>query len=204
MCAPDSTSARRPSPTVGSNATRQQRPFFTDLLEPRSFESKLLRTLHEEIRRCAKTSHPQRKILFDSNPDLAGSSFEHRAYSPPLTPPPHSTQEGAGSVRFVSVPDFSKINRFGSVRFGKISFPARRCSACVFGRVVARSGSVLFLIPRPVPAGSRIKPFGSVRPIRFGSADSVRFLVSSCNCSYDTAVSAALCSGAPRFVVVIV
>ena len=28
----------------------------------------------------------------------------------------HKTQEGTGSVRFVSVPDFSKIPRFGSVR----------------------------------------------------------------------------------------
>ena len=27
-----------------------------------------------------------------------------------------NSQEGAGSVRFVQVPDFSKIHRFGSVR----------------------------------------------------------------------------------------
>ena len=64
-------------------------------------------------------------------------------------------QEGAGSVRFVSVPDFSKINRFGSVRFGSVRFgnrcfPVRRGSACVFR---TRRGSVRF---------------GSVRPVRFG------------------------------------
>ena len=38
-------------------------------------------------------------------------------------------QEGAGSVRFVSVPDFEKIERFGSVRpvrFGYLFLPARQ------------------------------------------------------------------------------
>ena len=32
------------------------------------------------------------------------------------------TQEGTGSVRFVSVPYFSKSHRFGSVRFGNCFF----------------------------------------------------------------------------------
>ena len=45
------------------------------------------------------------------------------------------------TVRFVSVPDFSTINRFGSVRFGNVCFPVRRGSACVF-RI--RRGSVRF------------------------------------------------------------
>ena len=78
-------------------------------------------------------------------------------------------------------------NRFGSIRFGsglfenlsvrfasvrKITFPAstrfglRFSDASWLGPI--RFGS----IPRPVPAGSRIKRFGSVR---FGSVRSVRF-----------------------------
>ena len=32
---------------------------------------------------------------------------------------PHPFREGTGSVRFVSVPDFSKFHRFGSVRSDK-------------------------------------------------------------------------------------
>ena len=77
-------------------------------------------------------------------------------------------QEGTGSVRFVSVPDFSKINRFGSVRFGNYfpgstRFGLRFSDASWLGPV--RFGSV----PRPVPAGSGIKRFGSVRFGRFGS-----------------------------------
>ena len=58
-------------------------------------------------------------------------------------------QEGHGSVRFVSVPAFSKINRFGSVRFGNVFVPVRRSSACIFR---THRGSVRF---------------GSVRPVRF-------------------------------------
>ena len=52
-------------------------------------------------------------------------------------------QEGTGSVRFVSVPDFSQMF-IGPVRFGSV--------------------------PRPVPAGSEIKRFGSGRfgRVRFG------------------------------------
>ena len=83
-------------------------------------------------------------------------------------------QEGNGSVRFVSVPDFSKINRFASVRFGNVFFPVRRGSACVFRtrRGSVRSGSVRFHVRfRPVPELN-----GSVR---FGSAGSVRFLIRS-------------------------
>ena len=85
-------------------------------------------------------------------------------------------QEGNGSVRFVSVPDFSKINRFGSVRFGNVFFPVRRGSACVFRtrRGSVRFGSVRFRVRfRPVPELN-----GSVR---FGSAGSVRFLIPSCH-----------------------
>ena len=71
------------------------------------------------------------------------------------------SQEGTGSVRFVSVPDFSKIHRFGSVRFGKSCFPVRRGTACVFRtrRGSGWSGSVRF---------------------GFGSAGSIRFLIPSC------------------------
>ena len=51
----------------------------------------------------------------------------------------NSLQEGTGSVRFVSVPDFSKSHRFGSVR--NIDFP---CSTR-FG-LPARFGLVRFHI----------------------------------------------------------
>ena len=52
-------------------------------------------------------------------------------------------REGAGLVRYVSVPDFSKIHRFGSVR--KTLFPVRRGSASIFR---ARRGSVRFVSVR--------------------------------------------------------
>ena len=66
----------------------------------------------------------------------------------------------------LSVPDFSKINRFASVRFGQRFVPVRRGSACAFrtqgGSV--RSGSVRFHVRfRPVP-----KLKDSVRFGRFG------------------------------------
>ena len=85
----------------------------------------------------------------------------------PQTPHQHLFQEGTGSVRFVSVLDFSKIDRFASVRFGQIYFPVRRGSACVFRtrRGSVRFGSVQFRVRfRPVPDLN-----GSVRPVRFGS-----------------------------------
>ena len=57
-------------------------------------------------------------------------------------------------------------NRFGSVRFGS-----------GFLSKINRLDSVWFdSVPRLVPAGSRIRWFGS---FRFGSADSVRFLIPS-------------------------
>ena len=66
------------------------------------------------------------------------------------------------SFRFRTLP---KI--IGSVRFGNVIFPVRRGSACVFR---TRGGSIRFgsIRFRPVPAGSRIKRFDSVRPVRFG------------------------------------
>ena len=76
------------------------------------------------------------------------------------------SQEGARSVQFVAVADFSKIYRFGSVRFGSENYLSRfdAIRPAFFGRVVARSGSVRFgSVPRPVPAGSRLIWFGSVR-----------------------------------------
>ena len=56
-------------------------------------------------------------------------------------------QEGTGSVRFVSVPDFSTFHRFGSVRFGSENFVSRSDAVrpAFFGRVVARSASVRFV-----------------------------------------------------------
>ena len=63
---------------------------------------------------------------------------------------------------------FLEIHRFGSVRFGKLHFPVRRGSACVFrtrsGSV--RFGSVRFRVRfRPVPelnCSVRLGRFGSV------------------------------------------
>ena len=76
-------------------------------------------------------------------------------------------QEGTGSVRFVSVQDFSKL--IGSVRFGKFTYPVRCGSACVFRtrRGSVQFGSVRFRVRfRPVPLLT--VRFGSVRPVRFG------------------------------------
>ena len=76
-------------------------------------------------------------------------------------------REGTGSVRFVSVPDFSNTYRFGSVRknniLGSTRFGLRFWDSSWLGLV--RFGS----FPRPVPAGSEIKRFGSVRFGRVGS-----------------------------------
>ena len=75
------------------------------------------------------------------------------------------TLEGAGSIRFISVPEFSKMYRFVSVRFGNDIFPVRRGSACVFRTCSVRFGSVRFRVRfRPVPDLN-----GSVRFGRFGS-----------------------------------
>ena len=74
-------------------------------------------------------------------------------------------QEGTRSVRFVSVPDF-----FGnsSVRFGsvwKIEFPG----STWFG-LRSSDASLLGLVRfRPVPDGSEIRRFGSVRFGRYNT-----------------------------------
>ena len=84
-------------------------------------------------------------------------------------------QEGTDSVRFVLVPDFSKIHRFRSVRFGQLFVPVRRGSACVFRRRrgSVRFGSVRFRVRfRPVPELISSS-------VRFVSAGSVRFLIPS-------------------------
>ena len=84
-------------------------------------------------------------------------------------------QEGTGSVRFVSVPDFSSnISRFVSVRFGsvrKIMFSGSTRFGLRFSDASWLDPVRFDSVPRPVPAGSRIK--------RFGSAGSVRFLLPS-------------------------
>ena len=85
-------------------------------------------------------------------------------------------------MRFDSVPDFSTIYwfcsvRFGSVRFGKLNFPVRRGSAFVFRarRGSVRLKSVCFRVRfRPVPEFN-----GSVR---FGRFVSVSY--SSCICLF--------------------
>ena len=71
-----------------------------------------------------------------------------------------------GSIRLGSVIFEKSLFRFGSVRKydfpGSTRFGLRFLDASWLGPV--RLGSV----PRPVPAGSRIKCVGSVRPVRFG------------------------------------
>ena len=85
-------------------------------------------------------------------------------------------QEEPGSVRFVSVTDFSTIDRFSSVRFGKFIFPVRRGSACV---VRTRRGSIRFVSVRFRVRFRPVPEFNGL--IRFGSAGSVRFLIPSCH-----------------------
>ena len=88
----------------------------------------------------------------------------------------HIYQGGAGSVRFVSVPPFSKIHRFGSVR--KFAFPGSTRFGLLF-LDASSLGPVRFgSFPRPVPAGSKMKRFDSVRFGRFGSV-SYSLLLSS-------------------------
>ena len=73
-------------------------------------------------------------------------------------------QEGTGSVRFGSGLFEKSSVRFGSANHlsGSTRFGLRFLNVSWLGPV--RFGSV----PRPVPAVSRIKWFGSVRPVRFG------------------------------------
>ena len=96
------------------------------------------------------------------------SGQERNLWRRPPQPRRSELQEGTGSVRFVSVLEFldNSSVRFGSVRFGKLVFPVRRGSACVFR---TRRGSVWFdsvrfrVRFRPVPEFN-----GSVRFGRFG------------------------------------
>ena len=96
------------------------------------------------------TLWPDRPLLEDARAALA--SFSGRNWS--------------GSIRFGSVIFEKSSFRFGSVWqfyvYGSMRFGLRFLNALWLGPV--RFGS----FPRPVPAGSRIKRFGSVRPVRFG------------------------------------
>ena len=98
---------------------------------------------------------------------LSPSATSLSLLSPPVVVPSHQerslcmTQEGTGSVRFVSVPDF-RFER-SSVRFGyvcELRFPVRLDSACVFGT------------RRSVPEIHGSVRFGSVRFGRIGSVSS--------------------------------
>ena len=82
-------------------------------------------------------------------------------------------------------------NRFGSIRFGSTIFE-QNLVWVRFGLAIVLSGSMRFgmrcltalrfgqvrfdSVPRPLPAGSRTKRFGLVRPVRFGSV-SYSFLI---------------------------
>ena len=97
---------------------------------------------------------------------------------------PLQLQEGTGSVRFVSVPDLSQINRFGLVR--KIRFPGLTRFGLRFSGPSWRGPVRFGSFPRTVPAGSIINELhGSVRfgSVRFGSVGSVWFLIPSCQSS---------------------
>ena len=75
-------------------------------------------------------------------------------------------REGTGSVRFVSLPYFSKIYCFGSDRFGNCFCPVRCSSACAFW---TRHGSVWFGSAfRSGRIRNSTARFGSVRQVRFG------------------------------------
>ena len=65
---------------------------------------------------------------------------------------------------------FSKTHRFGSARFGQYVSRFDAVRPALFGRAVARSRTKFASFPRPVPAGFRIKRFGSVQfgGFRFG------------------------------------
>ena len=87
-------------------------------------------------------------------------------------------------VRFGSVLDFSKVHRFGSVRFGSeqsfswFDFRLHFSDASRRGQVRLVRFRVRF---RPVPELHGSVRFGSVRLVRLGSACSVRFLIPSRN-----------------------
>ena len=76
-------------------------------------------------------------------------------------------QHNSGRNRFDSFRFRTFRKWIGSAPLVNSISPARRRSACVF-RTASWLGPVRFgSVPRPVPAGSRIKQFASVRPVRF-------------------------------------
>ena len=97
-----------------------------------------------------------------TRPQLSRRSRETRSTS-------HTFREGTGSVRFVSVPDFSKSHRFGSVR--KNSFLGST-------RVGLRFSDASWLGPvRFLSVSGSGRSQNST--VGFGSAGSVRFLTPS-------------------------
>ena len=138
-----------------------------------------------------KTGNPQNKIIQPPH-SLRGDSRQTRGHPRTTQPPEVLGNVGSISAEHLAVSfkrgqvsppivrkepvrfDSLRFRNFenSSVRFGSeiVFVPVRRGSACAFR---ARRGSVRFgSVPRPVPAGSEIN--------RFGSADSVRFLIPSC------------------------
>ena len=88
--------------------------------------------------------------------------------------PHHTVSSGRnrfGSIRFGSGLFDNSPVRFGSVRFGsvrKIQFPGSTRFGLPFSDASWLGPDRFGSFPRPVPAGSRIKRFDSVRPVRFG------------------------------------
>ena len=97
----------------------------------------------KEIRKTKtkNTSQERARLVFRSLVFRGGEERAAHRQSSRASHQANIDQEGTGLVRFVSVPDSSKMNRFGSVRFGNLCFPVRRGSACVFRK---RRGSVSF------------------------------------------------------------
>ena len=124
--------------------------------------------------RWREGTHKGRHISEPNRTHEFSKSTETKRIEPKVRPGA-GEKDGKEPVRFASVPDFSRqiigLVRLVSVRkFVCFRFNAVR--PAFFGRVVARAG----LVPRPAPAGSRIKRFGSVQ---FGQFGSIRFLIPS-------------------------
>ena len=101
-----------------------------------------------------------------------GGLRQCRASAPPPTLSARA-ESGKEPLRFDSFRfrTFSKIDRFGSVRFGKVVSTVRRGSACALRtrRGSVLSGSVRFRVRfRPIPKLNGSVRFGSIRPVRFG------------------------------------
>ena len=125
-----------------------------------------------EIDKTSCGSTPDRVAVFSSSSSCKDGTYASLVFTRHLFN--IAERNRFGSIRFGSVIFENSSVRFGTVR--NLCFPVWRGSACT-SRM--RRGSVRFgSVPRPVPvpAGSEITRFGSVRFGRFGSV-SYSFLI---------------------------